>query len=278
MIGTPPTAVSAGTVFPEYRKTLLQGGGYESGWCEWSVPELSDKYDEDLWYKTNPSLGYFLQARAIRSETAGDEIDFNIQRLGHWLSYNQKSAITAAEWDALKVDELPKLKGKLFIGVKFGHDNENVSVSIAVKTADDKIFVEAIDCRPIKAGLEWILSFLDAASWKTVAVDGDNGKMMLKDAMKQAKIGKAVIPSVPEIINAYALWEQGIARGNIVHMEQSAATQVITNCEKRAIGSKGGFGYQSQIKTADISILDSMALAYWQCYENKGSKKQNISY
>jgi phage terminase large subunit-like protein len=278
MIGTPPTAVSAGTVFPEYRKTLLQGGGYESGWCEWSVPELSDKYDEDLWYKTNPSLGYFLQARAIRSETAGDEIDFNIQRLGHWLSYNQKSAITAAEWDALKVDELPKLKGKLFVGVKFGHDNENVSVSIAVKTADDKIFVEAIDCRPIKAGLEWILSFLDAASWRTVAVDGDNGKMMLKDAMKQAKIGKAVIPSVPEIINAYALWEQGIARGNIVHMEQSAATQVITNCEKRAIGSKGGFGYQSQIKTADISILDSMALAYWQCYENKGSKKQNISY
>jgi hypothetical protein len=61
-------------------------------------------------------------------------------------------------------------------------------------------------------------------------------------------------------------------------MEQTAATQVITNCERRAIGSHGGFGYQSQLVGADISILDSIALAHWLCVDSKEPKKQRIDY
>lgn len=279
MFGTPPTAISSGTVFMNYRNRVMIGSGYESGWCEWSVPKLSDPKDVDLWYATNPSLGYGLKERAIRSEIGDDDIDFNIQRLGLWLKYNQKSAISKTEWDALKVDRLPELKGKLFAGIKFGHDNENVSLSIAVKTTDEHVFVEAIDCCPIKGGTAWILNFLKQADIRKVVVDGDNGKTLLADEMKAERLGKPIMPKVNDAIKAFALWEQGIAGGSIVHMEQSAATQVITNCEKRAIGSKGGFGYNSQLDGADISILDSMALAHWQCVECKTEeRKQRISY
>lgn len=35
MLGTPPTAVSAGTVFTKYRETVLAGRGFDSGWAEW---------------------------------------------------------------------------------------------------------------------------------------------------------------------------------------------------------------------------------------------------
>ena len=94
MLGTPPTAISAGTVFPKYRDKVLHGGAYESGWAEWSVPEMTDVNDIDAWYETNPSLGTILTERKIRAEIGEDEIDFNIQRLGHWLKYNQKSAIS----------------------------------------------------------------------------------------------------------------------------------------------------------------------------------------
>lgn len=279
MFGTPPTAISAGTVFMNYRNRVLIGSGFESGWCEWSVPKLSDPKDVDLWYATNPSLGYGLKERAIRSEIGDDDVDFNIQRLGLWLKYNQKSAISKTEWDALRVEDLPKLKGKLFVGIKFGHDNENVAMSVAVKTETGRVFVEAIDCVPIKSGFAWILTFLKAADIRRVVVDGDNGKTLLADEMKSEKLGHPIMPTVPNVIKAYSLWEQGIAGGTIEHMEQSAATQVITNCEKRAIGSKGGFGYASQLDGADISILDSMALAHWQCVECKTEKKkQQISY
>jgi len=118
MIGTPPTPISSGTVFTKYRNNVLEGVLEDSGWAEWSVEEQSDVRDINLWYETNPSLGLRLTERTIRAEVGEDEIDFNVQRLGLWIRYNQKSAISENEWMALKVDTLPKLKGKLFVGIQ----------------------------------------------------------------------------------------------------------------------------------------------------------------
>ena len=278
MLGTPPTAISAGTEFPKYRKRVLQGQGYESGWAEWSVESMKDPEDIEVWYETNPSLGTILKERTIRSEIGDDMVDFNIQRLGLWIKYNQRSAISRNEWDALAVESLPKLSGKLFLGVKFGIDGENVSCAIAVKTKDKKIFVEALGCRPIKAGVDWIADFVMNADVQKVVVDGASGTGLLGDALKERKLKKAKEIKTADFIKANAVFEQALSSGTIIHMEQSAATQVITNCEKRAIGSAGGFGYRSILVGADISILDSMILAHWICTESKAKRKQGIAY
>jgi len=278
MLGTPPTAISAGTVFPKFRTKVLQGESYESGWAEWSVPEQTDPNDVEAWYETNPSLGTILKERTIRSEIGNDAIDFNIQRLGLWIKYNQKSAISKNEWQALETDKLPKLNGQLFAGIKFGIDGNNVALSIAVRTDGGKIFLEAYACKPVSAGMAWILNFIDKADVCKVAVDGKSGTGILEDAMKQAKLKKPIIPNVAEFIKANAMFEQGLSSASIVHMKQSAAEQVITNCEKRAIGSGGGFGYKSQLEGADIAILDSMILAHWLCVETKAKKTQTIAY
>ena len=37
MCGTPPTAVSAGTVFVKLRQLILSGESEDAGWAEWSV-------------------------------------------------------------------------------------------------------------------------------------------------------------------------------------------------------------------------------------------------
>lgn len=277
MIGTPPTATSAGTVFEKYRRSVMQGDAYESGWCEWSVETMTDPENVDAWYETNPSLGYHLQERVIRSELGGDEVDFNIQRLGLWLKYNIKSAITPGEWDALEVKSLPKITGRLYAGIKFGKNGENVALSIAVKTADEKVFAECIDCRPVKDGIQWIVDFLSVADLGGIVIDGEYGKGILSDALRVKHI-KAHFPKVSEIVKANAQLEQRIAQANIVHMAQPSVRQIVTNCEKRAIGSNGGFGYQSQRLEADVSILDSIILATWACGEGREKKKQNISY
>ena len=278
MLGTPPTAISAGTVFPKYRDSVLKGDSFESGWAEWSVTKMTDPQDVEAWYQTNPSLGYILKERTIRSEIGNDDVDFNIQRLGLWLKYNQKSAISLNEWQALQVDELPKLKGKLFVGVKFGHDGANVSMSIAVKTRGEQIFVEAIDCQPIRNGVAWMVDFISKAAVEKVSVDGANGVQLLTDAMRQVHLKKPIVPKVAEIVTANALFEQGIAQGTLVHMDQPAMEQVVGHCEKRRIGSNGGFGYQSKLEGADISLLDSAILAFWLASECKEKRKQTISY
>ena len=279
MLGTPPTAISAGTVFPDFRKTVLRGDGYESGWAEWSVPDMTNMQDIDAWYETNPSLGTILKERTIRSEIGEDKIDFNIQRLGLWLKYNQKSAISKNEWEALQLDALPELEGQLFAGIKFGFDGENIALSIAVRTKEDKIFLEAYACKPVRMGVAWIIRFLETTGIRHVVVDGKNGTGLMEDAMKVAGLKKPVIPSVAQVIKANASFEMGLARGTIQHMEQSAVTQIASNCEKRAIGAGGGFGYRSILEGADIAILDSMIFAHWICEETpKERKKQKISY
>lgn len=279
MCGTPPTPVSAGTVFTKFRKTVLQGGGSSWGWAEWSVEEMSDPHDKELWYETNPSLGLTLSERAVQDEIGPDEIDFNIQRLGLWIKYNQKSAISKVEWEELQVDRLPKLKGMLCVGIKFGHDGKNVAMSIAVKTEDERIFVETIDCRGVRAGTDWIIAFLKQSKHiAAVAVDGANGQAILAKEMKDAKLKEPVMPTVREIIAANAEFEKGIFSKKLCHAEQPSLTQCVSNCEKRSIGANGGFGYRALQEGIEIALMDSVVLSYWQANNLKEAKPQRISY
>lgn len=278
MCGTPPTAVSAGTVFTKMRGAVLRGDTINQGWAEWSVENMTNVKDVDTWYFTNPSLGQGLTERAIYDEITSDDIDFNIQRLGLWLKYNQKSAISENEWNALKCEALPVFTGRLFVGIKFGRDGKNVSMSIAVRTKDKKIFVESIDCRPVRAGNNWILDFLIHADIAKVCVDGANGQQSLKDQMKEYKLKSPLLPTVKEVIAANTAFEQGLFDKNVCHNGQPSLVQAISNCEKRAIGTNGGFGYKAQKEEIEIGLLDSAIMAYWMCLNTKEAKKQRIAY
>lgn len=278
LIGTPPTPISSGTVFTGLRNTTLEGSNEDIGWAEWSVEEESDVRDVDLWYQTNPSLGIRLTERTIRSEVGDDDLDFNVQRLGLWIKYNQKSVISANEWEEIRIDKLPKLKGKLFVGIKYGHDGTNVAMSIAVKTSNGDIFVESIDCQSIRQGNAWIVTFLKQADVQEVVIDGASGQSILANEMKDARIKKPILPTVREIIVANSTFEQGLFQQTLKHSGQPSLSQVVTNCDKRNIGTSGGFGYRSQIEENDIALMDSMILAHWACHDAKPVKKQKISY
>lgn len=277
--GTPPTPLSSGTVFTKLRNTTMQGETENAGWAEWSVSDESDPTNKDLWYKTNPSLGVVISERSVGDELGSDIIDFNIQRLGLWIKYNQKSAISKNDWEALKIESMPKLKGKLFVGIKFGRDGANVAMSIAAKTTDGKVFVESLDCQSVRNGRNWITTFLTRADVEQIVIDGASGQNLLANDLKDARVKvKPILPTVKEVINANASFEQGVFSATICHAGQPSLHQVVTNCEKRAIGTSGGFGYNSQFDDFDISLLDSVILAHWACVEAKPKKGQRITY
>lgn len=281
--GTPPTPISSGTVFVKYRQNVLEGNAENSGWSEWSVDVETDPRDKEAWYLTNPSLGYVFTERSVADEIGADRVDFNIQRLGLWLRYNQKSAISEREWSDLKAETLPQLHGKLNIGIKYNPNGENVSMSLAVNTAAGGIFVETVDCRPMRAGNAWIVQFIKSAeaNISKIVVDGANGQNLLCADLKDAKVKlRPILPSVKEVINAGSTFESALFAHEIVHMGQPSLTQVVSNCEKRAIGSNGGFGYRSIKDGADISLLDSVILAVWSLNEErrKPQHTQKVSY
>lgn len=278
MCGTPPTVVSAGTVFVDFKNDVIEGASKNGAWCEWGVEEQSDPHDKKLWYKTNPSLGTIFTERSVEDEIGNDIVDFNIQRLGLWIKYNQKSAISEVDWLACKVDKLPELKGSLFCGIKFGQDGRNAALSIAVKTVEDDVFIESIDCQSVKNGDDWLIDFMKHAKPELIVIDGASRQSILQEELRAAKIKNICLPTVKEIINANSLWEQAIYEKTISHMDQASLTQVATNCEKRNIGSQGGFGYRAQFEEMDISLMDSALLAHWACKNYVKPKKQKIIY
>ena len=131
----------------------------------------------------------------IRSQVGDDDLDFG-HSLRLWIKYNCKSAISQNEWEELKIDRLPKLKGKLFVGIKYGHDGANVAMSIAVKTDTDDIFIESIDCQSIGQGNAWIIAFLKQADVQEIIIDGASGQNILANEMKDARIKKPILPTV----------------------------------------------------------------------------------
>lgn len=278
LCGTPPTAVSNGTVFRDYRDKTLQGDSINGGWAEWSVDHKTNVKDKEAWYLTSPSLGTILTERIIQDEINGDDLDFNIQRLGLWIRYNQQSAISAPDWDALKVAALPKFKAPIFAGVKFGRDGLNVCLAIALKTADGQIFVEGIDCRNQRDGNSWIINFLMKCHTKTILVDGASGvETFLKDCKDQKLKGVARV-GYKEVIQASSDFETAIANKTLCHKGQPALRQSVTNCKHRAIGSGGGYGYQSLDDDIEVALTEATVLATHACSQAKEARKQRVGY
>ena len=278
MCGTPPTAVSSGDVFRDYRDKTLQGDTPNGGWAEWSVDHKTDVKNKEAWYQTSPSLGVILTERIVQDEINGDDIDFNIQRLGLWIRYNQQSAISAPDWDELKVETLPKLMPPIFAGVKFGRDGENVCLSVAVRTDDGKIFVEGIDCRNQRDGNKWIINFLIQCGVKKVLVDGASGLETFQRECKEQKLKTVKAATVKEVIQASSDFEIAIANKTICHNGQPALRQSVTNCQHRAIGSGGGYGYKTLDDDIEVALIESCVLATHACATTKVIRKQRISY
>lgn len=277
MCGTPPTAVSTGDVFREFRDKTLQGETVNAGWAEWSVDHKTDVKDKEAWYQTSPSLGTILTERIVQDEINGDDLDFNIQRLGLWIRYNQQSAISAPDWDALKVETLPKFKRPLCAGVKFGRDGQNVCLSVAVKTDDGRIFVEGIDCRDQREGNSWIINFLIKCKAASVLVDGASGLETFKKECKEQKL-KITAATVKEVVQSSSDFETAIKNKLICHNGQPAMRQSVTNCQHRAIGSGGGYGYKTLDDDIEVALMESLVLATYACSNAKEAKKQRVSY
>lgn len=164
------------------------------------------------------------------------------------------------------------------VGIKYGQDGTNVAMSIAVRTSDGDVFVEVVDCQSIRNGNEWLVAFLREANVAQIVIDGASGQKILEEELREYKIRGTILPTVKEVIVANALWEQGIYQKTICHADQPSLSKVVSNCDKRNIGSNGGFGYRSHFDDVDISLMDSALLAHWACVTTKPKKKQKFFY
>lgn len=278
MAGTPPTSGSTGTVFLRARRNLLQGKS-DICWQEWSVENITDNHDEEAWYQTNPSLGYFLSIKAVRAEAnAMSQDSFNKMRLGWIPGVDAQRVFTDDEWSELAIKEVKlPTEPELVYSVKFAPDRSAVTLAVGVPIAD-KIHVEVIERKRMSDGMAWLVRWL-LDRWRKascIVIDGAAGQGLLVEELlrSEPKIKKRLLtPNVKEAGSAYALFYQAIQDGTLTHYNQPLLNSAIRTAKRRDIGKDGMFGYAPLNPNIQMDPVDAVAFAYYGANRFKGSKK-----
>lgn len=276
--GTPPTAESVGTVFSRVRKEVLAGADTHA-WTEWSVDALSDKEDRDIWYKTNPSLGYFLLPRAVINESKNLSVDgFNRMRLGWWSGIEDKRAIPQNVWDACYTEK-PVMDDNFapVYAVKFAPDRSEYVLAAALPLKDsDRVHVEIVISAAMGHGFARLTKWL-TDRWRKCAkiiIDGATGQAILYEDLTSAGVlpRKIVQPNMKEIGAAHQFMYDAITRGELSHYNQPKLNQVVRVTKQRPLGRYGGFGWESMSKEISTTALDAATFALWGQRVFKGKR------
>lgn len=269
-VGTPPSGGGSGTVFIRMRKNVLDGKATDICWQEWSVEHITEPSDEEAWYATNPSLGYFLMKSAVKSESQKMAVDsFNKMRLGWVAGVENMRAITDDQWLPLGVDrvELPD-NPNLVYSVKFAPDRSAVSLAVGVLMPNGLVHVEIIERKPMSAGTAWLASWL-LERWRKankIIIDGAAGTQLLIEELvrSERKLSKRILaPNVKEAGAAYAAFMEGVQQGLLTHYNQPALDVSIRTVKKRDIGRDGMFGYATMNSDIQSDPTEAVAFAYY---------------
>ena len=96
-----------------------------------------DIYNEENWFKANPSLGKTIQIETVRQEALDARQSPGVERLFRWLRLNQWISVKAVGWLPLTMwdstearDVRPKLEGKkCYLGVDLSTTNDLTAVT-----------------------------------------------------------------------------------------------------------------------------------------------------
>ncbi|WP_158738635.1 terminase large subunit [Alteribacillus sp. YIM 98480] len=101
--GDDPDRHSIGWEVHEYAERLIDGEIEDPNWYAkiYAAPEDADIFDEETWYKANPSLGKTIDIQTIRQESIAAKNSESSERLFRWLRLNQWISLKRVGWQPL---------------------------------------------------------------------------------------------------------------------------------------------------------------------------------
>lgn len=268
MMGTPPRPVDPGEVFSERRESAISGEDPDVFFAEMSADEGANPNDREQWAKANPSYPHRTSDNSIlrMRKLLGSAQSFMREGLGIWDRNSAgRKAFMPGTWDARAVSEIPRDGIKSF-GVKFSPDGSHVALAGALKTPDGDIHVEGIKQIPMSEGTQWLVDFLverkaDAAQ---IVIDGKSGVGYLTNALRQERVGKAVVlvPTVDQVTSFHSMFDRAVSQGGVTHSGDPDLDAQAKGAVRRQIGNQGGFGWEAPLEGDTVALLDAVTLAF----------------
>lgn len=98
--GDDPDRHSIGWEIHEYGRKIMDGEIEDPSWYAkiYSAAEDDDIYDENTWYKANPSLGVTISIESVRKEAIAARNSESSEKLFRWLRLNQWVSLKQIGW------------------------------------------------------------------------------------------------------------------------------------------------------------------------------------
>lgn len=126
--------------------------------AEWSAGDGRAVDDVDGWYEANPSLGYTITERSIRSQLSAPEAKFRTEHLCQWVTVSADPPFGDGAWQACLDPGSRVAEGSpVVMSVDVSHDRQNTYVGVAGWRDDGRAHVEVVAKR---AGTEWVVPAL----------------------------------------------------------------------------------------------------------------------
>lgn len=129
------------------------------GWFEWSAEPGADPSDPEAWAMANPSLGWTIPERNIRSALATDPPDvFKTECLCQWVEAVVQPPFPDGAWEGGYDAASSIPEGAPFsVGVDISADRGSTAVAVCGRRADGRLHGELVQYR---AGIGWLLDWL----------------------------------------------------------------------------------------------------------------------
>lgn len=282
--GTPPGPAANGEVFTRVRREALGDDPGRAAWHEWSVADVDDLDNRDLWRATNPALeSGRLQIEVIEGERSTfSDGGFARERLGHWSEKGSNSrTISADEWAASGVPVAPS-EGLRVFAVAFNIEGTALALAGGLKH-DDGVHVELIDAADgdVAAGLGVLADWL-AARWRSAAqivLSGAAGAPVLAQLLKDRHVPDAVvkIANTQEYTTACSVMldavrasaaaaknDEPLVFTHLASEGQLALDESVAVADKKLRGrTSGAWGWSATTDDGDETPIEAVSLAYW---------------
>lgn len=235
----------------------------EVGLFEWSARDDRSIDDVDGWYEANPSLGWTITERSIRSQMSAPESKFRTEHLCQWVTVAAESPFGQGVWESRHDPKSTIAQGSpIVLSVDVSHNREMSYFAVAGWRADGAAHVEVIAQR---AGTEWIVPTLvdkfAGIGAKSIVVQG-------KGAPASALIEHLQAAGLPvmecggsDLGAAMGVFYDAVRNGQVFHLAQPVLDVAAATAVLKQLGDV--FVINRSKSPTDVAPLIAAEQAYW---------------
>jgi hypothetical protein len=113
---------------------------------------------------------------------------------------------------------------------------------------------------------EFVTYLLGVADYAdAMVIDGQSNAKTLENALLDAGVPEDMLtrPNVAQAVEAYTGFVNATRERSITHIEDESTDESVCQCNRRRIGTAGGYGFASN-DHANATLVDALAFAHWK--------------